>query len=232
MPKIHNVDQKSDEWFNLRAGKATASEFKEFITPKFAIRTGEMPATYIASKAAERWIGRPLPEDNWSTRATEFGSIIESFARPTFELLSEKEVTTVGLITTDDDLAACSPDGLIGDDCGIEIKCPEHTKHTKNVIGGVLPEDHVIQVQFSMFVSSRPTWYFMSFRSDMPPLIVLVHRDDKAQAVIKQAVAEFGERVDEAFNKLVAANGGKTPVRHKTVAEVLAEESDDGGVTP
>lgn len=145
--KIHNCDQKTDEWLSLRAGKATASEFDQFITPQFKLRTGEMPKTYIAKKVAERWIGRPLPEDNKTALPMEYGSILEQFARPYFEMETGKEVTPVGLLTTDDDLAACSPDGLIGQESGIEIKCPEHKKHTKTLLGGVVPDDYIIQVQ-------------------------------------------------------------------------------------
>lgn len=229
--KIHDVQQGTDEWLALRAGRITASECGNLVTPLFKIRTGEMVQTYLAKKLAEKWIGRPLPEDDFNSVPTEFGSILEQFARPYFEMITGTPVSTCGFITTDDDLCGCSPDGIVNGNEGVEIKCPGHKKHTKNLLGGELPEDHIIQVQFSLFVTGWDVWHFMSYRHDMPPLVLKVERDEKAQSAIAQAVSEFSERMAEGWDLLVKKNGGRLP-KLTPRPQDLPPEDDNFDTTP
>lgn len=223
--KIHaEVEQGTDAWLNLRAGRITASEAGALLTPLFKIRTGEMPATYLAKKLAEKWIGRPLPDEDFNSVPTEFGSILEQFARPYFEMVTGLPSEKAPFITTDDDLCGCSPDGIINSKEGLEIKCPGHKKHTKNLLGGVLPEDHVIQVQFSLFVTGFEVWHFMSYRHDMPPLILKIERDEKAQAAISEAVEIFGDQMESGWNQLIKLNGGRPPIRTPRPSELPPED--------
>ena len=165
--KIHDVKQGSEEWFKLRAGIPTASEFGQLLTPLFKVREGEMPKTFVQKKLAEAWMGGPILGFGGSFMM-EQGQVVEQEARPFYELTCGEEVTTVGFCTTDDGTVGCSPDGLIGEDGGIEIKCPEPQTHVKYLLNGVLPDDYAAQVHGALFVTGRPWWRFISYRRGFP----------------------------------------------------------------
>ena len=127
--KILTMAQHSDEWFKARAGMLTASKADSILTPLFKVKDGKAVDTLIAKCLAEKWTGGPLPEDMVNVLPMEFGSILEDEARPRYTFLTNQEVREVGLVETDDGFCGASPDGLIGDDCGIEIKCPNASTH-------------------------------------------------------------------------------------------------------
>lgn len=212
--KIHDVAQGGVDWSILRSGKVTASEMDALVTPRGKIKDGAGLKTYLYKKVAEAWLGGPLAELNiWDM---EQGHILEEFARPAFALETGLDVSTVGFITTDDERAGCSPDGLIGSTAGVEIKCPHVDTHIGYVLDGVLPKDYVLQVQGSLWVTKFPKWYFYSFCRRMPPLILEIEPDPEIQKSIGIAVAEFLERFDEALDKLTKLNGGiRPPARAK-----------------
>lgn len=204
--KVHPAGQGSLEWMQARAGIPTASEWDQILTPEFAIRKGEMPKTYLAKKVAEAWLGGPLPGFNvWDT---DQGHLLEEEAIPAFEFQTGIQVQRVGLITTDDGLVGCSPDGLIGEDSGIECKCPAAQTHVSYVLAGVLPKDYAVQVHGSMFVTQRPTWKFLSYRRRFPSLILDVERDDEIQEKIAEALALFLGQFKAAMARMAEINGG------------------------
>ena len=210
--KIHDVEQGSVEWLLLRSTMPTASEFDALVSPLGKVRTGEGPATYLAKKVAEAWQGGPLP--SFSSYATEQGTILESAdAVPWFEFEFNTTVRRVGFITTDDGKCGCSPDGLLDDDCGLEIKAPQAHTHTRYLLDGVLPSDYVLQVQGSMFVTGFKRWKFLSWRRGFPPLLLTIERDEKIQAAIREALDAFNVKFAEAMAKMTTANGGKGPRR-------------------
>jgi hypothetical protein len=216
--KIYNVQQSSVDWQILRSGKVTASELDALVTPLGKIKTGDGPRTYLMQKLAEAWLGGPLPQLNiWDF---DQGHILEEFARPAFALETGLEVSTVGFITTDDGRCGCSPDGLIGTDCGVEIKCPHVAKHLGYVLDGVTPKEYIIQVQASLFVTGFPRWYFYSFCRRMPSLIVEVKPNPEIQEAIGEAVGGFLIKLDEAMDKLTQLNGGEKPAARTKPAPV------------
>lgn len=204
--RIHNVEQNSVDWQILRSGKVTASEMDNLVTPLGKVKTGDGPKSYLMKKVAEAWLGGPLPSLNvWDM---EQGHILEEYARPAFTLETGKEVRQVGFITDDAGRIGCSPDGLVGDDCGLEIKCPHIETHIRYILDGVVPADYVIQVQVSLYVTKFPKWVFFSYRRKLPPLMLMVEPDEKIQKTIGIAVEDFLEQFDAAFEKLVKLNGG------------------------
>lgn len=198
--KIHDVSQKTLDWMMLHVGIPTASGLHNLVTPEFEIRKGEMPKSYVNLKVAEAWLGRPVID--LSTFSIEQGEIVETEARPFFELETNQKVREVGFITTDDGLAGASPDGLIGEDCGLEIKCPSAQVHVKYLVNGELPKDYAAQVHGSMYVTGYPRWFFLSYRRGFPPLILEVKRDEAIIAKISEAIAQFHKNFSEAKAKL------------------------------
>jgi hypothetical protein len=207
MPKIfRDLVQGSADWMRARAGLPTASEFCELLTPEFKPREGETPKKYLATKLAERWLGGPLP--GFSSWATEQGTLREDEAIPFFEMTRNVDVQRVGFVTTDDGRAGCSPDGLIGEDNGLEVKCPEPTQHVSYLLSGELPKQYRCQVYGSMWITGRPRWTFLSYAVGFPKLVLTVEWDQGIIERIQETVDEFCARLDKAFERLCEINGG------------------------
>ena len=205
--KIHNVQQGSVEWCQLRAGIPTASEFGSMFTPALKVRTGAMVDSYVAKKVAEFWLGGPLVQFN--TFDMDQGRILEEEARPFFELETGCKIEQVGFITSDDGFAGCSPDGLFsGQKVGLEIKCPRPETHVKYIAAGELPDDYAPQVHGSMFVTGFDRWAFMSYCRRFPALKIYVERDEKIIGQIREGLNLFKEKFDALVADLVDRNGG------------------------
>ncbi len=223
--KISPHKQQSVEWMIERSGIPTASEFDSLVTPEFKIRTGETPKSYLAQKVAEAWMGGPIASFN--SFDMEQGQILEQEAIPYYELLKGESVQRVGLVTTDDGLVGCSPDGLIGEDNGIEIKCPAVQTHTKYLLDGGLPKDYAAQVHGAMFVTGRPRWTFFSYRRHFPPFMLTIERDEDIQEMIAEALALFLAKLQEANKRMEELNGGP-PRRFNTYQRPPVPEPVNG----
>lgn len=219
--RIHPAPQGSFEWHQARLGLPTASELDQLITPGWEIRkwSTEMPNTYLARKLAEWWSGSS--EEMPNTFEMEQGRILEDFAIPWYEREFDTTIQRVGLCLFDDESFGGSPDGLLGDDYGIEIKCPTRTVHTKYLIRGELPPDYRQQVHGCMYVTGRKHWKFVSYRRTFPQLVVDVEYDWKLQGVIHEAVCEFNTRLASGKVRLTDLNGG--PPRRFTKPKPIAQ---------
>lgn len=218
--KIHTeFQQGSALWMQARAGIPTASEFDQLVSPEWKARTGQMPRSYLATKLAEWWIGGPLL--GFNSFATEQGQILEDEAKPWYCLEYGEAVTSVGLCTTDDGMIGCSPDGLLGADGGLEIKCPSIETHVGYLLDGGLPKEYRAQVQGGLFVTGRPWWRFVSYRRQLPALVLTIERDEEAQSALRTALAEFLVRLQSGKQRLIELNGGppKRVVQANTVGE-------------
>lgn len=210
--KIHDsFDQHSLEWFEIRAGKVTASELDRLVTPLGKVKAGDGPHTYMLQKLAEKWTGQPLPSDA-SSFAMEQGGILEDHARPAFTWETGFEIRQVGFIETDSGLCGCSPDSILqGKEIGLEIKAPGVVNHIRYLLDGGLPEDYTLQVQGCLYVTGWAQWMFMSFRRHMAPLIITVERDAKIQAAISEAMQRFNDELAAGWETLLKLNGPPPP---------------------
>lgn len=218
-------EQNSLEWLAARAGVVTASEFDALVSPLWKIREGEGVKTYLAQKVAEAWLKSPLP--GFMSLDMEYGKIREEEAIPFYEFEFSETIQRVGLATTDDGRIGCSPDGLIGDDGGIEIKCPEAKTHVAYLLNGEVPNQYLAQIHGSMFVTGRKWWKFLSYRRKFPPMVKTIERDEKIQAVLKEALGSFIVKFDAAMGRMEEMNGGKRIEPHKPKEPSLPESSDD-----
>lgn len=185
----------------LRVGRVTASEMDSLVTPEFAIRKGEMPHTYLCTKLAEAWRGKPLP--GFTSWATEQGQILEDEARSWYALEhDDHKIRNVGFIVGDDNRCGCSPDALLGEEGGLELKAPMAHTHCKYLINGTLPKEYAAQVHMSMYVTGRPWWRFVSYHRGYPALVLHVKRDEAICAKISEALASFYKAFDEGMARL------------------------------
>ena len=184
--RVSNFEQGSQEWLQSRLGKPTASNFGKLITP-----TGKPSASaesYINELIAQRITGE-LPEF-FKSEAMERGNELEPHAKASYEFTHDVEVVEVGLCLHDEFECGASPDGLIGEDGGIEIKCPLPHTHVAYLRAGEVPSKYIPQIQGCMWITGRKWWDFMSYHPAMENLIVRVERDDAyikklADAVIR-----------------------------------------------
>lgn len=207
---IHcEYEQGSEAWMRARAEVPTASEFHHLVTPKGKIKNGEAAKTYLAEKLAQKWLGGPL--QGGGSWATEQGTIREQDAIPGYTFDTGVVVERVAFVTTDDGRVGCSPDGLIGETSGIEVKCPQPQTHVKYLLAGVVPDDYVLQVQGSLWVTQRPTWVFLSFCPKFPSLTLTVEPDLDIQESISEALALFLTKFQSGWERLCELNGGPPP---------------------
>jgi len=154
---VFDFEQGSDQWFDARMGMITASKFKDVM----AKGQGKTRKSYMYQLAGEMITGER--EDSYSNSYMEWGTLNEPSARAMYELEKGVEVDLVGLITTDGKNVAASPDGLVGNDGSIEIKCPKTTTQIETYLSGKMPTGHKAQVQGQMWVAERDWVDFISF---------------------------------------------------------------------
>ena len=202
--KIIDCEQGSTAWSQARLGVVTASEIDALVTPLWKIRTGEGVETYLHKKLAEKLLN--YPQDSGTSYAMDQGSIVEKIALPWFEFQYDTTVRRVGFCLSDDGRTGCSPDGLIGDDMGLEVKSPQPATHLKYLLRGEVPPEYLPQIHFSMLVTGRPRWTFVSFSRQFPPLVVPVMQDKQIQQVLQGAVDLFAQKFDAALARINALN--------------------------
>lgn len=207
--KIHDVRQGSSEWFQARAGVVTASEMDALISPTGKVRTGDGVRTYLHRKLAERVLNGPILTG--AGFAADQGSMLEGEAIPLLRFEHEWPIERVGFITSDDGRIGCSPDGLIGDDCGCEIKCPELPTAIEYLLANEVPPKYYAQVQGSLLVTDRPRWRFVSYNRQLPLLVVEVERDEAFIGSLRLAIAAFLAEYDEAWARIGKLKGRELP---------------------
>lgn len=173
---ISDHEQGSDGWFMDRLGIATGSMFNCVMTSKQMKRA---KSDYIYLLAAEAITQQPQ-EEIFSTKDIDRGNELESCAVAMYELDYDCSVDLVGLCKPDvGSMYGVSPDGLIGDLGGLEIKCPRLKKHLQYITENVLPSDYIHQVYGSLFVTGRDYWDFMSYSEDYKPFYIRTTKEDE-----------------------------------------------------
>lgn len=171
--KIIECEQKTPEWFAVRGGRPTASCFDQLVTTK-----GEQSKSrlkYMYKLAAEKVSG--VFEEGYQSASMIRGNEIEEEARRFYEFNKGVEVQRVGFCVSDCDRYGCSPDGLVGSEGGIQIKCPEAKTHVGYLLENKFPMDYFQQVQGELFVTGRKWWDFISYYPGLRPLVIRVLPD-------------------------------------------------------
>lgn len=189
---IRDIEQGSDEWFALRAGIPTASEFAKIYTATGKASTSA--DTYMYNLLAE-WLIGPQGE-TYTNEHMERGKELEDEARDNYVFLSDNDVEQITFAYKDERrLVGCSPDGLIGNDGLLEIKCPAPHTHVKYLLGEKLPTNYVSQVQGQLWVTGRKWCDFLSYHPNAEPLLVRVLPDEKWQKGFEAQIDKFIEKM-------------------------------------
>lgn len=182
---MHNCEQGSDEWLNLRKGVATASNFSEIITStgkETTSRSSSDPSRlekYALELATNTLLSKV--EDGYKNANMQRGNDLEPFARQAYQEETFALVKECGFITTDCGRFGYSPDGLVGDDGLIEIKCPLAKTHFGYILDDKCPNDYYAQVQGGLFITGRKWLDFVSYHPDFkqPLFVKRVERDEE-----------------------------------------------------
>ena len=195
--RLTNHAQGSQEWLESRLGRPTASCFGKLITP-----TGKPSSSadgYINELIAQRITGE-LPEF-YTNAAMERGNELEPNAKAAYEFAYDVEVVEVGLCLHDTLDCGASPDGLVGDAGGIEIKCPLPHNHVAYLRDGRIPAKYIPQVQGCLWITDREWWDFMSYHPAIEDLIVRVYRSENYIKALADAVTRAVETIENETMK-------------------------------
>lgn len=198
--EIIDVIQGSEEWFKCRAGIPTASQFSKIVTT-----SGEISRSMrdLALNLASQVIVTEL-EEMPTSYAMERGSELEFEAVEKYQTYTLNPVQTVGFMSCGD--YGYSPDGLIGEDGILEIKCPLQKNHAKYLSKKEVPSEYRAQVQGGLYVSDREWCDFVSynptFKTDYQMLVVREYRDEEFIRSLGKAIKKCIEIRDEILEKI------------------------------
>lgn len=203
--KVLDLEQGTPEWLAARAGMVTASRIEDVLAK---IKTGEAAARrdYRSQLVAEILTGKPQ-ENGYQSPEMIWGNETEPLARSAFELSRNVLVDQVGFVYHPSiERAGASPDGLVGDDGLIEIKCPKTSTHLQYLLDGVVPAKYQPQMQFQMACTGRKWCVFVSHDPRLPEklnlFIATLPRDEKRIEQMEEEVKQFLGEIDRALDTL------------------------------
>lgn len=204
------MDQRSDEWFEARRGKITASRVKD-ILPGSRGKYLAARETYKVELVCER-LSNATPYAI-ETAAMRRGTDLEPEAISAYEFDTGLSVEPVGFVPHPG-ISDCgaSPDGLVGDDGVIEVKCPDSMSNTKThvttLLTGEVPKEHIPQIQTVLAVTGRAWCDFISYdprmvHPDLQFFCRRVERDDEMILAIEKEIVTFAEELDKTIEELL-----------------------------
>ena len=199
------IEQGTDEWFAARIGKVTASRVADVIAKT---KTGYSSSrdNYMAQLICERLTNQKA--DGFTNAAMQWGTETEPLARLSYEVSQNVLVDEVGFIPHPKILmAGASPDGLVGDNGLLEIKCPNTATHIDTLLSETVPGKYNTQMQFQMACTDREWCDFVSFDNRLPTELQLfvkrVPRDNVFIRLIEGEIVQFIAELDDKINKLM-----------------------------
>lgn len=197
-----NVVQQGPEWVSAHLGRLSSRHAAQLVTPTgkaSSQREGvmaELLAEWATGEPFEKWLGN---------EATDRGLALEDDALALFAFETGREWRPVGSVYRDESRACLSsPDGLVGDDECVELKCPFNPgTHLAYLFRGEVPKQYRPQVQWHHWITGRAVT-FMSYYPGLPPLIVPVEIDEAYQAALDEFVPAFLAEMEEGKAQLRA----------------------------
>ena len=191
--------QGTDAWKLARCGVITATRMKDVLS---TIKSGESASrrNCRAEMICEILTDEPA-DDIYVTPAMLRGKELEGEARRAYEMATLQTVTQVDFILhSTNDRIGCSPDGLVGSDGMVEIKCPNTATHLEYINMGVAPAEYRKQMNTQMLCAERKWVDFVSYDPRLPVeyqlFIIRFHRDERELILMEAAAIEFLREVD------------------------------------
>lgn len=201
---MNNTAQGSDAWIAARLGKLTASRISE-ATARTRTGWGASRANLMASLMVERLTGQPA--ESYTNDAMKYGTETEPQARSAYSFITDNDVAQVGFIDHPTiAMSGASPDGFIGADGLLEIKCPNTATHIDFLLTGKVPDKYLKQMCWQM-ACSRSKWCdFVSFDPRLPvdlqiKIVRYIPTPDEIAELEKQA-RDFLKELDAKLESL------------------------------
>lgn len=196
---VVNVEQGSPDWFQARCGIMTASNFEKIITTKGEPSKSRLK--YLYQLAGEKITGKMV--EGYQNEAMQRGKEMEAEARNLYELLHDVKIQQVCVCYRDEQkICAASPDGLVGEEGLVEIKCPLIHTHVSYLDEGTLPVDYFQQVQGQLYVTGRKWLDFVSYFPGLKPLIVRVERDQKFLLALEVQLGNAYQELNQIIERV------------------------------
>ena len=213
------IDQGSEAWFAMRAGRVTASRVADVIA-KTKSGPSASRANYAAQLVVERLTGTVEP--SFQNAAMQWGIEKEAEARIAYRFLTDFEVTETDFVLHPEIfMAGASPDGLVGDDGLVEIKCPNSATHMDTLLREAIPDKYAVQMLWQMACTGRQWCDFVSYDPRFPEAMRLfvkrLDRDDTRIVELEQAVRDLLQEVEESCAALNAKHGPNPPIDENVV---------------
>jgi putative phage-type endonuclease len=197
--KIIECEQNTPEWFKIKCGVPSASNFDKIVTTSGD--KSKSTKKYMYQLAGEKITG--VKEETYQNAAMLRGIELEPEARNYYELLNDVEVQQVGFCLHDKEHCGCSPDGLVGEHGLIEIKCRSLAVHVECLINNKLPTIYFQQVQGQLYVTGREWCDFMSYYpGDIKQLIVRVYPDKLFQKSLEIELNLFCDELNQTIERI------------------------------
>lgn len=219
--------QGSDEWHAARCGLITASEMKLILTPTLKVANNDKTRAHVWELAAQRITD--YVEPTYIGDAMLRGHEDEILARA---LYSEHfaPVTECGFVTNDEwgFTLGASPDGLVGDDGGVEAKSRIQKYQVQAIVeyyrDGTIPEEFMLQVQTCMLVTRRKWWDLISYSGGLPMRLMRIEANPEIQAAIIDACTAFEAKIAEAiadYHAALSADKRLIPTERRIEQEII-----------
>lgn len=187
MIQIIECEQGQPEWFQARLGIPTASMFATVMAVGAKGGKSLTRIAYLNKLVGEILTGDPM--ENYVSADMERGKLMEDEARDLYTFETGSEPQRVGFVRNGE--KGASPDSLIGESGGLEIKSAAAHIQVARLLDGGLPSEHKAQVQGSLWVCEREWWDFCSYCPKLPLLRVRVYRDEDYIRKISEEVDRF-----------------------------------------
>ena len=195
--KIEKLEQGSEEWFAAREGRLTASNAQAIAT------AGKGLETYIIKIMSEKY--SKGERKSFSNEHTDRGNELEGKARELYSFSNNVEVEEVGLIEMNE-YVSCSPDGLVGDEGGIEIKCIDDFGYFKFFLEGEknIESKYLWQIQMNLFITKRKWWDFVAYNPnyDKPIFVYRILPDKDKFKKLEIGIEAGTEKIKQINKKL------------------------------
>ena len=198
------MEQRTEEWFAARIGKVTASRVADVIA-KTKSGYSASRDNYMAQLICERLTGQQ--GESFTNAAMTWGTETEPLARSAFEAYADVMVEEVGFVPHPSiEMSGASPDGLVGAEGMLEIKCPNTATHIDTLLTQTVPGKYITQMQWQMRCCERQWCEFVSFDPRLPQDLQLfvkrVEFDPEYVSMLEKEVIQFLAELDDKVNKL------------------------------
>jgi putative phage-type endonuclease len=195
---MNQIVQGSQGWLMARLGLVTASRISDVVARTKSGYSASR-ANYLAQLVAERLTGEPT--ETFSSTAMQWGVDHEADARAAYEFFTDQTVEDGGFVPHPAiAMSGASPDGLVGEDGLVEIKCPNTATHLEYLMDSSVPGKYVAQMQWQMACTGRDWCDFVSFDPRLPPQLSLhvrrLARDEAHIATLEGEVRGFIEELN------------------------------------